>query len=61
MKTAKVDFRLLAIALAIKYGAREGAAVIGDETLRWVKKNAKLQVTRDGDLINFIWTSPPLT
>jgi hypothetical protein len=55
------DWKLVAFALCIKYGTREGTALVGDGTLAWVKKFAEMEVIRKGDTLTLRWESPPLT
>jgi hypothetical protein len=54
------DWEAIARSLMVKYGTRNGQALIGSGTMRWAMKHVRLEVSRDGDAIALHWEAPPL-
>lgn len=54
------DWRAVCVALLVKYGGREGSALVGSSSLAWARERVEVQTDRDGDALRFAWTSPPL-
>lgn len=47
-------------ALLVKYGTRQGEALVGGGTLTWSGAHVELRIDRDGDALRLHWSAPPL-
>ena len=61
MKADEVDWRAIAIALAVKYGGREGVALVGAATQQFARERVQVELERDGDAVRMVWRAPSLT